>query len=80
MSIRRKTYHIRSGQFLCVICREPVTLETAKTDDDGQAIHEECYVEKIRRKIPPKPERWKAVKRIETASVTPIIGRQHADS
>jgi len=62
-----------------VICREPITLEIAKTDDDGQAIHEECYVEKIRGKIPPKPKRWKAFKGIEPASMTPIIGR-HGDS
>ena len=76
MPIRCRTRHGRSGQFLCVICREPVALETAKTDDDGQATHEECYVEKIRGKIP--PER-KAVNRIEAASMTPLIGR-HADS
>jgi len=74
--IRCHSRHGRSGQYLCVICREPVILEIAKTDDDGQAIHEECYVEKIRGKIPPKR---KAVKRIETASMTPII-RRHTDS
>ena len=78
MSIRCHIRHGRSGHFLCVICRESVTLETAKTDDDGQAIHEECYVEKIRGKIPPKPKRGKAVKGIEAASMTPII-RRHAD-
>ena len=58
MPIRRRTRHSRFGQFLCVICREPVNLEMAKTDADGQAIHEECYVEKISRLIPSKPKRW----------------------
>ena len=56
MSIRRNADHIRSVQFLCVVCREPVSLEAAKTDDYGQAIHEECYVEKIRGTIPSKPK------------------------
>jgi hypothetical protein len=28
----------------CRICRKPVPVETAKTDDRGQAVHEECYI------------------------------------
>jgi hypothetical protein len=28
----------------CRICRKPVPVETAKTDGEGQAVHEECYV------------------------------------
>lgn len=27
----------------CVICNQPVHLETAKTDEQGQAIHGQCY-------------------------------------
>jgi putative methionine-R-sulfoxide reductase with GAF domain len=27
----------------CCICNKPVALEIAKTDDSGQAVHEECY-------------------------------------
>jgi len=34
----------------CGICNQPVTLETSKTDEYGQAIHGECYVLKIRLK------------------------------
>jgi hypothetical protein len=34
---------------LCRICREPVCLETAKTDDNGQAIHEVCYMSSLTR-------------------------------
>jgi len=32
----------------CCICNSPVLLETRKTDEDGQAVHEECYVLKLR--------------------------------
>jgi hypothetical protein len=28
----------------CRICNLPVPLETAKTDSEGQAIHEACYL------------------------------------
>jgi hypothetical protein len=29
---------------LCRICGKPVPVETSKTDRDGKAIHEDCYV------------------------------------
>jgi hypothetical protein len=29
----------------CAICKESVTLEESKTDERGQAVHENCYVE-----------------------------------
>jgi anti-sigma regulatory factor (Ser/Thr protein kinase) len=31
----------------CCICNSPVLLETSKTDEYGQAVHEECYVLKL---------------------------------
>lgn len=31
----------------CSICNKPVTLETAKTNELGRAVHEECYVLKV---------------------------------
>ena len=36
------------SQILCRICRRPVelTLDIA-TDEDGQAVHEMCYVKRI---------------------------------
>lgn len=34
---------------LCLVCNEPVSLETAKTDESGQAIHEECYLVNLNR-------------------------------
>lgn len=33
---------------LCRICGKPVAVETAKTDGDGKAIHEDCYVLKVK--------------------------------
>ena len=32
---------IRSRFPMCAICNEPVDLRTAKTNDEGQAVHEE---------------------------------------
>jgi hypothetical protein len=46
-------YHpIRSKQWLpnCCVCKEPVFLERSKTDEYGQAVHEECYVLRVRSK------------------------------
>jgi anti-sigma regulatory factor (Ser/Thr protein kinase) len=31
----------------CCICNSPVPLETSNADEDGQAVHEECYVLKL---------------------------------
>jgi hypothetical protein len=31
----------------CAICKEPVTLEESKVDENGQAAHEDCYVSKL---------------------------------
>jgi hypothetical protein len=44
--------------FSCSICSEFVQLETAKVDEIGRPVHEECYVQKIslRRSIRPPPE------------------------
>jgi hypothetical protein len=33
---------------LCFVCKTPVPLETAKTDERGAAIHEECYLLKVK--------------------------------
>jgi hypothetical protein len=31
----------------CVLCKNTVNLETCKTDEYGQAVHEDCYALKI---------------------------------
>lgn len=36
----------------CSICKQPIRLETSKTDEYGKAVHEECYVLKISSKPP----------------------------
>jgi len=36
---------------ICPICNQPVALETAKTDEHGQAIHEECYVVAVKLRL-----------------------------
>lgn len=32
---------------ICPICRKTVPLNIAKTDEDGNAIHEDCYLVKL---------------------------------
>jgi len=48
VSDHTRLYHPvpRGTQWLpsCRICNDPVLLETSKTDEYGQAVHEECYV------------------------------------
>jgi len=31
----------------CRLCGSPVSLETSKTDENGQAVHETCYVNQL---------------------------------
>jgi hypothetical protein len=40
----------------CALCNERVEIETAKTDENGEAVHEDCYVRLVRLKAitPPK--------------------------
>lgn len=39
----------------CSICHKPVNLETAKIDENGFAVHEDCYVPKIIEKLATVP-------------------------
>jgi hypothetical protein len=41
---------------ICPLCNEPVELETTKTNEDGEAVHEECYVLAVKARQP-KPSR-----------------------
>jgi len=34
---------------ICSICGKRVNAEISKTDENGQAVHEECYADKIQR-------------------------------
>ncbi len=40
LAFRPKFHH-------CSICNEAVELETAKIDESGKPVHEECYVRKV---------------------------------
>ena len=31
----------------CAVCGKPVQLELSKTNESGQAVHEECYAHQI---------------------------------
>ena len=33
---------------ICSVCGKRVNVETSKTDEEGRAVHEECYAEKVR--------------------------------
>jgi hypothetical protein len=46
----------RGIQPSCPVCNEAVTLETSKTNEDGKAIHEECYVARVCEKQTVKTE------------------------
>jgi hypothetical protein len=37
---------------LCVVCARPVDLTESKTDENGQAIHENCYIWTVELKKP----------------------------
>ena len=37
-------YSWEEPKILCAICGRRVTLELSKTDEDGNAVHEDCYV------------------------------------
>lgn len=38
----------KQGFPACPICNRPVDLESAKADENGHAIHEECYLLRLR--------------------------------
>jgi hypothetical protein len=38
---------------LCRICGKPVAIETSKADDEGKAIHEDCYVKRVKLEFAP---------------------------
>ena len=37
----------------CSICRRPVSLETARTDEAGRAVHQECYLLRVATRTDP---------------------------
>jgi hypothetical protein len=47
-----------SNVLICSICRQPVALENSKTDENGHAIHEDCYLQRLLASLddPPSPQ------------------------
>jgi hypothetical protein len=43
-------FEVQSAPYspICPRCLEPVKLEEAKTDEDGRAMHEDCYFAMLR--------------------------------
>jgi hypothetical protein len=41
----------------CSICSQSVVLETAKTDENGKPVHEDCYIKRLLAALqdPPDP-------------------------
>ena len=32
---------------ICSVCKQTIRLETAKTDENGKAVHEDCYIQRL---------------------------------
>jgi len=41
---------------MCDLCGQPVDLRTAKTDEDGKAVHDECYLLSMKGAMIPPPD------------------------
>ena len=41
------------GFIVCQICKKPVVLETARINEYGKAVHEDCYLNALKRMAPP---------------------------
>jgi hypothetical protein len=46
-----------SEDFRCSYSNQPLQFELAKADEDGQAVHEECYVSKHAKGQTTSPEK-----------------------
>jgi len=64
-----KRQHIGNGQYLCSICNKPVKLETVKSNEDGHAVHDECYLVKISGKVPCR--RWQVIAQELSTEINP---------
>ena len=42
----------------CVFCDMPVLIETAKTNERGQLIHEDCYMQSLQMNRDPSANAW----------------------
>lgn len=43
---------MESENFTCRICGRPLDLKFSKTDENGKAVHSDCYANKLERNPP----------------------------
>jgi hypothetical protein len=69
------SHRAHSSSFSCSICNEFVELETAKSDEFGQPVHEECYAQQIslKRSIRPPPEAADAKRNYVSESIRTFL-------
>jgi len=66
----KKTAHLKDDVVLracpvsCAICGEPVKLEPCKIDEDGEAVHDKCYLAKLAKAPNTKSAKISAKQRI----------------
>jgi hypothetical protein len=53
---------------ICAICHKPVKLETSKTNEFGQAVHEACYLLSVSSEKATSPGKKIGIKRIPSGS------------
>jgi hypothetical protein len=46
----------KADVILCAVCGEPMALGSAKTDEHGKAVHQECYLCKLRKAKKTNPD------------------------
>jgi hypothetical protein len=51
----RSNFSSKSKFPFCSLCNEPIELKTAKTDESGKPVHEECYVMAVRLRATQRP-------------------------
>jgi hypothetical protein len=58
----------------CPVCQEPVCLESAKTDEVGCAIHEDCYWARLKRNATPATQDRATRSASGNRRTTPAVG------
>jgi len=75
-----RRHHWKAATTRCSICGWSVTLELSKTDEEGKAVHECCYVHKtiskFRKPIDELPQSWtiSPIDPVGTASAPAPLG------
>jgi hypothetical protein len=67
-------YHSKEPTTRCSICGRSVTLELSKTDEEGKAVHECCYVRRTLSKSFALPRNCAPVNPLNTACEPAVAG------